>query len=156
MFKKKPNFSNFMIHMICALISTVFVSWRCNFTWSPTMNVTFFHILLTGPQKCLDKIQFMQNMKNECFFATLFSNITEERVHKQTKKRKSIHSFQCLTLLCMEGGGVLKTQITFDALLDPLLLELNSDNFWQFLNIKWKNIQEYASPPIQYWKVMFF
>ena len=45
-------------HTEFALISTEFVRWGCNFTWSTTMPMKFFRILLTNLRKCAKKILF--------------------------------------------------------------------------------------------------
>ena len=45
-------------HMAFALISTDFVHLGCNFTWSNTMHMKFFHILLTNLRNCFEKIYF--------------------------------------------------------------------------------------------------
>ena len=40
---------------VFALLSTFFVCWGCNLTWSSTMHVKLFHKLLTNLPKCFKK-----------------------------------------------------------------------------------------------------
>ena len=48
----------FTCHIVFALISTVFICLGCNFTFSKTMHMEFFRILLTKPENAVKKYIF--------------------------------------------------------------------------------------------------
>ena len=51
-------------HTDFAIISTDFVHWVCNFTWSTTMHMKLFCILWTNLWKCFNKIHFLLRSKS--------------------------------------------------------------------------------------------
>ena len=65
----KGLFKNVVIKTgeVFAFISTIFISWCCNFTSSSTMHMKFSHILLTNLQKCLENIIFSRRIEPSVF-----------------------------------------------------------------------------------------
>ena len=79
----KGLFKNVVIKTgeVFAFISTIFISWCCNFTSSSTMHMKFSHILLTNLQKCLENIIFSRRIEPSVFPEISFSFTLQPKIY---------------------------------------------------------------------------
>ena len=77
----KGLFKNVVIKTgeVFAFISTIFISWCCNFTSSSTMHMKFSHILLTNLQKCLENKKIRVELNLPFFQKFLFDSLCSQK-----------------------------------------------------------------------------
>ena len=88
---------NFTCQTDLALISTIFICWGHNFTWSTTMYTKCFCIQLTNIQKCWDKIFVPRqsesgNTWSQPFLSRGFVDRLATDRKQKTEKRKQTDS----------------------------------------------------------------